>query len=313
MFKNIIVPLDGSREATAALPVARTLAAVAGARISLRRVVHRPACLFASHANEVREAAAYLDAVAGDELGTVGLPVSTHVRSGDVVDAILEDIDEGGSGVVVMATRGHAGVVRAVLGSVASELIAKSPVPVVLLRAGTRPVDRIRQILVPIDGSPETEQALTTVVGFARLTGAHVTLLQVVTPAPIPTWAGDLAGISAPGLYVGSSTHDVVAETRQYVNACASRLSTQGISVDALAIIGEVPETITQSADALNADLIVMSTHGHTGAARAVLGSVADAVVRTASMPVMLLRERQDAGRTVATTQPHSLDAVPSA
>lgn len=308
MFKNVIVPLDGSREATAALPVARTLAALGGARISLSRVIHRPAGLFAPHANEVREAAAYLDAIADEELGTSGLPVSTRVRSGDVVEAILNDIDEGGS-VVVMATRGHAGVVRAVLGSVASELIAKTPVPVVLLRAGIRRVDRIRQILVPLDGSPESEQALTTVVEFARLTGAHVTILQVVAPAPIPTWASDLAGISAPGLYVGTSTDDALVETRQYVNACADRLSTQGISVDALAIVGEVPETITQSAAALNADLIVMSTHGHTGAARAMLGSVADAVVRSASMPVMLLRDRQDAVPTVAAIQPNSMSA----
>ena len=80
MFTNVIVPLDGSHDAAAAIPVARTLAALGGGRLSLLRVVHRPAGLFASHINQVREASAYLDRVARDEFGGVNLTVSTHVR-----------------------------------------------------------------------------------------------------------------------------------------------------------------------------------------------------------------------------------------
>src|SRR5687768_2027461 len=75
MFTNVIVPLDGRGEATAALSVARTLAAPGGARISLLRVVHRPAGLFGDHAAEVRDAAAYLDEVVRDRLRVVDLPV----------------------------------------------------------------------------------------------------------------------------------------------------------------------------------------------------------------------------------------------
>ena len=76
MFTNVIVPLDGSREATAALPTARALAAAAGARMSLVRVVRRPAGPFACHATEVHEAADYLDRVVRYKLGSAALPIS---------------------------------------------------------------------------------------------------------------------------------------------------------------------------------------------------------------------------------------------
>ena len=138
MFTNVIVPLDGSHEAAAAIPVARTLAALDGARLSLLRVVHCPVGVFASHVNQVREASASLDAVVCDKLAGVDLPIATHVRSGDVVEAILDEVNGSTSSVIVMTTRGHVGVVRAVVGSVASELLGKSPVPVVLVRAGVR-------------------------------------------------------------------------------------------------------------------------------------------------------------------------------
>ena len=75
MFTNVIVPLDGSHEATAALPVARTLAALDGGRISLLRVVHRPVGVFASHVNQVREASAYLEEVVRDKLAGFDLPM----------------------------------------------------------------------------------------------------------------------------------------------------------------------------------------------------------------------------------------------
>jgi nucleotide-binding universal stress UspA family protein len=313
VFTNVIVPLDGSHDAAAAIPVARTLAALGGGRLSLLRVVHRPAGLFASHVNQVREASAYLDRVVRDQLAGLDLTVSTHVRSGDVVDAILAEVDGSGSSLIVMATRGHGGVVRAVLGSVASELLGRSPVPVVLVRAGARPIEKLHQILVPIDGSPESEQPLAAAADLAAAAGAKVSVLQVVPPSPIPTWASERAVPLELGQYVdpGEMDRAALAEARQYVNTLVGRLERRGISAEALAMLGEMPSTITETADAHGTDLIVMRTRGHTGAARAVLGSVADAVVRSAGVPVMLLRAAQVRERQAAAAQPRSLVGVP--
>ena len=76
-------------------------------------------------------------------------------------------------------------------------------------------------------------------------------------------------------------------------------------------MLGDVPSTITETADALGTDLIVMRTRGYTGAARAVLGSVADAVVRSAAVPVMLLRGDEVFDKVAATRQEPSLMGEP--
>jgi nucleotide-binding universal stress UspA family protein len=251
--------------------------------------------LFASHVNQVREASAYLDEVAREQLSGLGSTVSTHVRSGDVVDSILAEVDESGSSVIVLATRGRGGVVRAVLGSVASELLGRSPVPVVVVRAEARPVDDFRHILVPIDGSPESEHSLTSAADLAATAGAKLTLLHVVPPTLTPMWASDRVVPVELEQYIDPDQIDraALAEARQYVNTHARRLDRRGISAQPLAMLGEVDSAITETADAIGTDLIVMRTRGHTGAARAVLGSVADAVVRSANVPVMLLRADQ--------------------
>jgi nucleotide-binding universal stress UspA family protein len=301
MFTKVIVPLDGHNEATASLPVARTLAEANGAGIALLRVVDRPAGLFASHANDVHEAAEYLEQVARDELGSHDLRLTTQVRSGDVVEAILGEADEPGS-VVVMATRGHGGVVRAVLGSTASELLHRSPVPVVLLRADARPSVGLKTILAPVDGSPQSEQSLEAVVDLSRLTGAHVTLLQVVAPMSMSTWASQRAAAYEFGQYVDPAWDAAaLTDARLYVDDLAWRLGMQGVAAEGLAVRGDVPRIITDTADGIGADLIVMRTRGHTGPARAVLGSVADAVVRSARTPVMLLRDNSGASKELAT------------
>jgi nucleotide-binding universal stress UspA family protein len=102
-----------------------------------------------------------------------------------------------------------------------------------------------------------------------------------------------------------------LAQARQYVDALAARPEMRRISADALAMLGEVPKTIIETADGIRADLIVMRTRGHTGASRAVLGSVADAVVRSAGVPVMLLRDAQLREQRAAATQVHSLVGEP--
>jgi nucleotide-binding universal stress UspA family protein len=175
-------------------------------------------------------------------------------------------------------------------------------------------MDGVGQILVPIDGSPESEQSLFTVAELAAVTGAKVTLLHVVEPSPIPVWASEASASYELGQYVKPAEVDrrAVREARQYVEQLADRFTTRLISTEALAVLGDVPKTITETAEAVNADLIVMRTRALTGAARAVLGSVADAVVRSTTTPVMLVRGqgRADAVAAGQTRSPVAASAA---
>lgn len=288
MFSTVLVPLDGSPAAEMALPTARALATALGAQVNLLRVVRRPVALLDGHAAEIRQAATYLDGLAR-ELSASNLRVRTHVRSGDVAEAILAEIGAGRVDLVVMATRGHSGVVRAVLGSVASEILSRSPVPVVLLRADGRGLSGIKRLLVPLDGSAGAALALGAAIDLAHATGAHLTVLKVV--APIPVWTYEASA----GFYFGQHIDPgwdtaALAGARRYIDHLVDQLRESGVYADGRAVLGDVPTTIAQTAVDISADLIVMSTRAHTGPARAVLGSVADAVVRLAQSPVLLMR-----------------------
>jgi nucleotide-binding universal stress UspA family protein len=75
------------------------------------------------------------------------------------------------------------------------------------------------------------------------------------------------------------------------LDGVGSRAQRSGVKVDTVLRHGPAWSEILAVAAETKADLIVMGTHGRRGLARALLGSVAEKVVRTASCPVMTVRE----------------------
>jgi nucleotide-binding universal stress UspA family protein len=83
LFEKLLVPLDGTAESAAALPMARAMARATGATFTLLRVV--PA---AEDEQAIREARRELDSVAG-ELTAGGLTAKTVGRTGDPAQQII--------------------------------------------------------------------------------------------------------------------------------------------------------------------------------------------------------------------------------
>ncbi len=135
-FKHIMVPLDGSPLSEAALPVAKTLAAALGARLTLVRAVRwavqtYPYSLPDAYIPQVDEeleagAKAYLQKQEADLAGT---PVDAFVVRGAVADGLLDVVEKQAIDLVVMTTHGRRGLARAALGSTADRMLqAKAPV-----------------------------------------------------------------------------------------------------------------------------------------------------------------------------------------
>jgi nucleotide-binding universal stress UspA family protein len=288
MFRKMLVPLDGTDKAAAALPTVRTLAHALDAEVALLRVVPLPAAHLDAHFTELGEARAQLD-TAARELAASGLEVATHVRSGDIVQSILHEVEARQADVVVMSTRGRHGLARAVLGSISSALLARSPVPVVLLRAAGHQPQALTRLLVPVDDSEGAALALAAAAGLAKASGARVVLLRVAPP--IPLWAYEAQrGVVYLGPRINPAwDNEVRAAAQRHVDALAEWLRELGVAAEGRAVLGNVAEAIVRTGDELEADLVVMGTHARTGPARAVLGSIADTVVRTAERPVLLL------------------------
>ncbi len=171
-------------------------------------------------------------------------------------------------------------------------MLAHSPVPVLVLRAGATPPTALRTLLVPFDATPGSITALAVAREIATATGARLTLIQVIPP--LPRW-GDGWDIE-PGWE--EETRAAVQHTLDWL---AQGLAARGVTASGRAVVGAVEKTIVAAARDDAADLIVMGTHALTGPKRALLGSVADAIVQRAPMPVVLVRHTKGATTTIST------------
>lgn len=136
----------------------------------------------------------------------------------------------------------------------------------------------MKRILVPLDGSPLSEAILPVAEEWAKEDGAEVILLRAVR---IPHGsAGDTdAEVRA------------VAEGEAYLKELASRLERRGLTRVRWALWYDEPaHAIAEAAARNGADLIALATHGRGGLSRLLLGSVAETVVRSARVPVLLMR-----------------------
>jgi nucleotide-binding universal stress UspA family protein len=288
VFSKILVPLDGPPDPAVALTPALTVARATGATLQLLTVIDAGAS-----AEDHSRRTANLVGIAA-ELRAQGPRVDTTVRRGAPAAEIVAAASELGADLIVMATHGRGGLERAFLGSVAQDVLATSPVPVMLLRPGGRQMTKLEVVLVPVDGSPGGALALAVAVPLARSTNARIVLVDVVVPFV------DYMLTSGPseGYYFDPAWDDEARESAQrYLAGMVDRLRHAGVQAEGLASTGEirmasmsVAEAIMRSADEVGADLIVMSTHALTGPARALLGSVADIVVRNARCPLLLPR-----------------------
>ncbi len=146
--RTVLVPLDGTAAAEAALTPAADLARALGARLHLVMVVATlqtvradrqpgahllPATARALLDQQQGDAQAYLDGLAAP-LRTTSVAVTTEVRRGDAAAALSDEAAEPGVGLVVAATHGRAGLQAIWAGSVTARLLARTRAPVLLLR-----------------------------------------------------------------------------------------------------------------------------------------------------------------------------------
>ncbi|HEU5323474.1 MAG TPA: universal stress protein [Methylomirabilota bacterium] len=141
-FKTILVPLDGSALAEAAIPPAVELARDGATLVLLRAAEAHPlptADPTEAQVTVVREAEDYLAAVA-ERVKTAGVAqVETSVWYGPPAEAIADAARFRTADLIVMNSHGRSGLGRLVLGSVAESVLRATATPILLLRAGAVP------------------------------------------------------------------------------------------------------------------------------------------------------------------------------
>jgi nucleotide-binding universal stress UspA family protein len=292
MLRRILVPLDGSPLANTVLPIAGAIARRTKGEVRLVHVVEVPAAFhYPEYRAEDRAAAErHLDDTAYVS-SLSGVPVSTTVREGGVLDELRHEAAEWPADLVMMTTHGRGGLSRLWMGSVADRFVRSSAHPVVLVRpkglAQSAPSEP-RRIVVPLDGSALAETALPFATSLAKAFGARLVLLRGL----IHFGAFDAAHLSLNPKRLDEERREVEA----YLGERAAAVRSAGVDVETV-VLSEpgLAEAISARADD---DLIVMTSNGRGGMDRAVFGSVADKVVRSANCPVMVIRpERGSEGR----------------
>ncbi len=295
MFKHILVPLDGSRLAEAALPVVAALATTLGASVTLIHVIERdaPSEVHSDrHLTDADEAAAYLAEVAGRALPTQ-VAVDTHVHTNEVRDvarSIVEHADELNPDLIVMCTHGRSGLRDVLLGSIAQQVISHGHTPVLLITPHDRGVGSFecRQVLVPLDGDPEHELGLPVAVKLAQALGAALHLLMVIPT--LETLKGERA---ATGRMLPGAMRAMLDLNEQggkdYLARQLAAIEATGLSLSGEVARGKVVANIVEAAARVHADLIVIGTHGKAGMDAFWSGSVTPRLSGRSDIPLLLV------------------------
>jgi nucleotide-binding universal stress UspA family protein len=140
------------------------------------------------------------------------------------------------------------------------------------------------QILVPVDGSEASMDAVSHAAGLASVHGADLHVVHVLEPQ---------VAVESAGVDVTSALEEVGERAIADAESVAREAGIEELHGSLLT--GAPHRRIVEYAEDNDVDLIVMGTHGRTGLARLLLGSVAEKVVRTSPVPVSTIRPRDAA------------------
>lgn len=164
-----------------------------------------------------------------------------------------------------------------------------------------------RKILVPVDFSDFSEEALEIALDLGESVGADVLVLHVMEfpdrpgllPAAVPVESRGATPEATMSPYyeeVEALRRNIEQRSMEMIDSLVDRFRS-GARVETRILWGDPIDEILKSAAEEKADLIVMSTHGRTGLSRLLMGSVAERVVRHATAAVLVVRGEAKKGR----------------
>ena len=201
--------------------------------------------------------------------------------------AVRDHVETVQPDLVIMATHGRGPVSRAWIGSVTDRILRQGAAPILCFRPKTEEPPEpgatvpLSKVLVPVDGSPASEQTLDMVPALLG-SDVEIHVIRVVD-----------TGRGVPSSYLPQAAQqirEVVDEAEQYLAGLKGAQAEKGVIIATELIKDERPsEGIVAAAEAHGCDVIAMGTRGHGALRRLALGSVTDKVIRMAQRPVLAI------------------------
>jgi nucleotide-binding universal stress UspA family protein len=143
-----------------------------------------------------------------------------------------------------------------------------------------------KHIVVPIDGSAPSMQAIDKAAGMAKAFGSKLTVLYVIDPYPFTGVGADFA--LGQDQYLGAAR----AEAGAAMSTATEHLRQAGVSAETSVVEAHtVWRGILENAEKAGADLLVMGSHGRRGLEKLVLGSVTQSVLSHTKITTLVVRD----------------------
>lgn len=306
MFKRIVVPLDGSAFAEAALAPACELARTFQARIVLVRAIP-PSGLPRTLAQDgdettfgrLDEADLYLHDTA-DRLKSEGIEAGRVLYVAEPGEAIAHAAEIDHADLIVMTAHPRWRVDYLDSASTTLQVLCHTRVPILAWRAGAgmersdrrkSGADRLvlasldAPIMVPLDGSRVAEAALPVAEVLAQQIGSYLVLVRPVESA------AESAVVLPPRTSADESVQVTAEEeAKRYLERIREGVELRGVGAGIQVRQGSAVGVIDSVWREQNVSLIVMASQGTTGIGRRFLGSVAAQTIEDVGAPVLVVR-----------------------
>jgi nucleotide-binding universal stress UspA family protein len=326
MYKKIAVSLDGSPFAEKALPYAVKLANILNSELLLLRIAELQPLVSdnVDHELEAIETSEnYLknvEKVISDTQSPLFIAperLQPLVAYGKPEKKISEIVPFEEADLLVMTTHGRKGLSRMVQGSVSTQVLHHSKIPIILIKPEdvheVIPLDvLLRQptplsaaepvILMTLDGTKESEVIIKPTIELVKKLGAQLHVICVLLP-PMPVEMGSVGT----GFAYEHEVDKAQAAIETYLQNMEKQIADMGVTCVTSTRVADPATEIVAYANDIGATLIAMATHARSGLGQMVMGSVADEVMRQSHLPVMMMhmptrKERSEMGKMAGST-----------
>ncbi len=294
--RKILVPTDFSRDANRAVYYAAYFSEPYESEVILLHVVS----LFEHDPNNpqhnfpnIDEVYRSLETIATEQMDQIRQDHShvqirkEMIRGVSPAEEIINFARENQVDLIVMGTHGRSGLSHFLLGSVAEKVIRHMHCPVMTIRyihGDTGRAPRLKRIVVPIDFSAYSKQALGHAIELAGTFGASIEFLHVIEEQVHPSYY--ITGDTSIFKLIPDLRERSIAAMKEFVE----KEIPDGIEHTFHVREGRAHSEIVKFAEEQDADLIVIATHGLSGLDYLLLGSTTEKVVRRSKTPVLSVR-----------------------